>query len=47
MYPDKLRLARVVNLYKAGDKTDMLNRPISMLNCLNAIIEKLIFFHTN
>lgn len=42
-YPDALKIARVVPVYKAGTKTDISNyRPISVLPVINTIIERSI-----
>lgn len=42
-YPDQLKSARVVPIFKSGDPMDVNNyRPISVLSVLNKIIEQLI-----
>ena len=41
--PQKLKIAKVVPIYKAGDKTKLINyRPISILPSLSKILERLI-----
>lgn len=43
MYPDGLKTARIVPVYKSGDKDQIENyRPISVLSVINTIFEKLI-----
>ena len=43
IYPDKLKIAKVIPLYKKGKKCDVSNyRPISVLTCINKIYEKLL-----
>lgn len=43
IYPDSLKSARLVPIYKAGDKNDVANyRPISVLPVLNTIFERAI-----
>lgn len=44
IFPKKLKLANVIPLYKKGNKLDIQNyRPISTLNSLNTVVEKLLF----
>ena len=44
IYPQVLKLARVVPIYKSGCHTDVKNfRPISILNVFNKIFEKIIY----
>ena len=44
VYPDCLKSAHVVPLFKSGDKNDMNNyRPISMLPIISRLFEKLIY----
>lgn len=41
VYPDGLKRATIIPLYKAGDKTDMNNyRPIAITSAINKIVEK-------
>ena len=43
IYPDSLKIARVVPIHKGGSKNDIKNyRPVSVLSNLNKIFEKLI-----
>ena len=43
IFPDKLKIGRVVPLFKEGDKTNILNyRPISTLTIYSKIFEKLV-----
>ena len=43
IFPNELKIARVIPLYKSGDKSDITNyRPISLLPVLSKIFEKLI-----
>ncbi len=43
IFPDKLKIARVVPLFKGGDKSNLANyRPISLVPVLSKIFEKLI-----
>lgn len=42
--PRELKLARVIPIYKKGDKTDITNyRPVSILPCISKILERLIY----
>ena len=42
--PSELKIARVIPIYKKGEKSDCsIYRPISMLNIFNKILEKLVF----
>ena len=48
VYPDILKTARVIPVFKSGDKRKVVNyRPISTLEFLNKIYEKLIFNRFN
>jgi hypothetical protein len=54
IFPDSLKIARVMPLYKKGSMTDITNyRPISLLPCISKILEKLVnsdlreYFETN
>ncbi len=43
VFPQTLKLARVVPVHKGGSKTDVANyRPISLLSCFSKINEKLM-----
>ena len=43
IFPDELKIARVIPLYKSGDKSDITNyRPIALLPVQSKIFEKLI-----
>ena len=43
IFPDELKIARVVPLFKGGDKNEIINyRPISLLPVISKIFEKLI-----
>ena len=44
MFPDKLKIARVSPVYKAGDIGDLTNyRPISVLPCFSKILERIMY----
>ena len=44
MYPEELKIAKVIPIYKNGDATKCTNyRPISILSLLNNIFEKLLY----
>ena len=44
VYPNKLKMTKIVPIFKADDNTDPSNyRPISLLSNFNRIFEKLIF----
>ena len=43
MFPSKLKLAKVIPLFKKGDKTSIENyRPISLLPCMSKVLENII-----
>lgn len=47
-FPDSLKIAKVLPIYKAGDKKSLSNyRPISLLSDMSKIFEKLIFKRLN
>ena len=44
MFPSKLKMAKVIPIFKSDDNTDPNNyRPISLLSCFNRIFEKLVY----
>ena len=46
VYPRKWKFARVMPLFKKGDKTDPSNyRPISLISCVGKVMERVIFKH--
>ena len=41
IFPDRMKIAKMIPIYKGGDKTDVNNyRPISVLPCLSKVFEK-------
>ena len=43
IYPDSLKIARVIPIFKGGNKNEStLYRPISILSQINRILEKLL-----
>ena len=46
IFPDDLKLAKVVPILKRGDKLNINNyHPISLITCSSKIFEKVIFYH--
>ena len=44
IFPEKLKLSKVIHLFKKGNKLDVNNyRPISILTCFTNSFEKVIF----
>ena len=44
LYPDELKIAKVIPIYENGDATKCTNyRPISILSLLNNIFEKILY----
>ena len=44
VFPDKLKIARVSPVYKAGDSSDLTNyKPISFLPCFSKIFERIMY----
>ena len=44
VYPDNLKIAKVIPIFKKGDSTSVNNyRPISILSPLNKIFEKILY----
>ena len=44
IFPDKLKVARVTPIFKAGEKERVSNyRPISVLNCFSKILERIMY----
>ena len=44
LYPSKLKLAKVIPIFKGGDETDPSNyRPISLLSLFNRLFEKVMY----
>ena len=48
IFPASLKIAKIVPIYKSGDKSDVSNyRPISILSPISKILEKLIHVRSN
>ena len=46
-FPERMKIAKVIPLFKKGDKQDISNyRPISLLSSLSKILEKIIYSRT-
>ena len=46
IFPTDWKLAHVIPLFKAGDKSFPSNyRPISLLSCVSKLLEKIVFKH--
>ena len=43
MFPSELKLARVVPIFKAGDSSDLTNRPISVLTFFAKVFAKIVY----
>ena len=44
IFPDKLKFARVIPLYKAADPANISNyRPISVLPCFSKMLERIMY----
>ena len=44
IFPDEMKLAKIIPIYKSGEKTDCGNyRPISVISAVAKILEKLIY----
>ena len=47
IFPDKLKIAKVTPIFKAGDQCEIGNyRPISVLSCLSKLLEKIVYIRT-
>ena len=48
VFPNKLKVAKVIPVHKTGDTSNVNNkRPVSILNCLSKVFEKVIFNRIN
>ena len=48
IFPDRMKIAKVIPIYKAGVTTDVNNyRPVSVLPCLSKVFEKLLLKRLN
>ena len=46
IFPNELKLARVVPIFKSGDSSQITNyRPISVLSCFSKIFERIMYNH--
>ena len=46
IFPDELKTAKVIPIYKSGDKTSIENyRPISVLSVFSKVFEKIMYNH--
>ena len=46
IFPDELKIAKVIPIYKSGDKTSIENyRPISVLSVFSKVFEKIMYNH--
>ena len=44
MFSDKLRISRLIPLFKAGDPVNIINyRPMSVLPCFSKMLEKIMY----
>ena len=47
-FPDRMKIAKVISVYKAGAKTDVNNYcPISVQQCLSKVFKKLLLKRLN
>ena len=44
IFPDKMKIARIMPIYKGGDKENVVNyRPIFVLPCFSKILERIMY----
>ena len=44
IFPDKMKIARIMPMYKGGDKENVVNyRPIFVLPCFSKILERIMY----
>ncbi|XP_065664405.1 uncharacterized protein LOC136086066 [Hydra vulgaris] len=44
VFPEKIKIARVVLIFKSGDPSDVTNyRPISVLTCISKVLERIMY----